>query len=115
HPTHDPHGDPIPALDGSLPRRSEGQLRHAPLGARLTVARIPAHDPAQLRSLVAGGLTPGAELSVLEHDPAFGTLSLSVGGERRVLSLEVASLVLVTPAPDLADAGTALMGAELMA
>jgi len=33
HPTYDPHGDPIPALDGSLPSRDELRLSALPVGA----------------------------------------------------------------------------------
>ena len=107
HPTHDPHGDPIPALDGSLPSRSEWSLSRVPAGERAVIARIPAHDPAQVRSLVASGLTPGAELTMLGSDPAFGTLTLRLaGGPDLTLSLQVAERVLVTsPLPHAAGAG----------
>ncbi|WP_425146328.1 metal-dependent transcriptional regulator [Deinococcus sp.] len=101
HPTHDPHGDPIPALDGSLPSRSEVSLGLLAAGQRAAVARIPARDPAQLRSLVASGLTPGAELHLLSSDAAFGTLTLRLsGGHDLTLSIQVAQHVLVTIIPD---------------
>ena len=107
HPTHDPHGDPIPALDGSLPSRPELSLDRLPVGDSAVVARIPAHDPAQLRSLVAGGLTPGAELRLLSSDPAFGTLTLRLGsGAQLTLSLQVAEAVRVTPGRASAQSST---------
>ncbi|GGR27233.1 metal-dependent transcriptional regulator [Deinococcus ruber] len=96
HPTHDPHGDPIPALDGSLPRRDELHLSAAPVGSAAVIVRVPGQDPAQLRSLVASGLVPGANISVLHHHPAFGTLTIQLGSETRTLALSVADLVYVT-------------------
>ena len=98
HPTHDPHGDPIPALDGSLPCRAEVALSGLTSAVWAVVAQIPARDPAQLRALVQAGLTPGAELRLEGLDPAFGTLHLNFrNGRELTLSLEVAGQVRVTP------------------
>ena len=96
HPTHDPHGDPIPALDGTLPAREERPLSALPTGALAWVVRVPDSDPAQLRALMAAGLTPGARLTITRIEPAFGTLTLLVGEQERTLSLGVASRVWVT-------------------
>ncbi|WP_188964853.1 metal-dependent transcriptional regulator [Deinococcus aquiradiocola] len=97
HPTHDPHGDPIPALDGSLPSRDETALSQLPVHEWVVVAQIPARDAAQLRGLVQAGLTPGAHLQVLHLDPAFGTLRLGLRDHSELtLSLHVAEQVRVT-------------------
>ena len=98
HPTHDPHGDPIPALDGSLPSRPEMALSQLTPADWAQVAQIPARDPAQLRALVQAGLTPGAEVQLTSLDAAFGTLLLHFhGGRELTLSLQVAAQVRVTP------------------
>ena len=96
HPTHDPHGDPIPALDGTLPEREERELTSLSPGVVAVVARVPGHDPEQLRALMYAGLTPGAQISVVRREPAFGTLTLEVSGAERTLSLAVAQQVKVT-------------------
>ena len=96
HPTHDPHGDPIPTLDGTVPVREERPLTELGEGVRAAVVRIPDSDPAQLRALMAAGLTPGAGVSVCRTEPAFGTLTLKMGGGECTLSLTVASRVYVT-------------------
>ncbi|WP_293912505.1 metal-dependent transcriptional regulator [Deinococcus sp.] len=96
HPTHDPHGDPIPALDGTLPVREERELTRLSPGISAVVARVPAHDPGQLRALMHSGLTPGAQISVVRLESAFGTLTLEVSGAERTLSLAVAQQVRVT-------------------
>jgi len=98
HPTHDPHGDPIPGLDGTLPSRAEVVLGALPCALWAVVAQIPARDAAQLRALVQAGLTPGAEVCVRSLDAAFGTLCLHFrDGHDLTLSLQVAGQVLVTP------------------
>ncbi|WP_424949873.1 metal-dependent transcriptional regulator [Deinococcus sp.] len=98
HPTHDPHGDPIPALDGTLPSRAEVALSSLPPALWAVVAQIPARDPAQLRALVQAGLTPGAELHLGGLDTAFGTVHLLFrDGRELTLSLQVAGQVRVTP------------------
>ena len=98
HPTHDPHGHPIPALDGSLPSRAEVALSQLPPAAWAMIAQIPARDAAQLRALVQAGLTPGAEVQLGSLDAAFGTLHLRLrGGQELTLSLQVAAQVRVTP------------------
>ncbi len=95
HPTHDPHGDPIPSLDGTLPVREERSLVALAVGAAAQVARVPDSDPAQLRALMAAGLTPGAQVSVRRSEPAFGTLTLDLGGAERTLAINVAARVFV--------------------
>ncbi|AWN23476.1 DtxR family transcriptional regulator [Deinococcus irradiatisoli] len=99
HPTHDPHGDPIPSLDGTLPVREERSLAALAVGVTARVARVPDSDPAQLRALMAAGLTPGAQVSVCRTEPAFGTLTLDLGGAERTLALNVAARVFVVVSP----------------
>lgn len=62
HPRVDPHGDPIPAPDGSLllPRTTMG-LRAAPSG-RYQVARVSDADVAVLAALAAVRVTPGVQI-----------------------------------------------------
>lgn len=96
HPAFDPHGDPIPALDGTLPRRDQRALSELRPGESGTIAQIPAHDPGQLRSLVTAGLTPGAPFVLNSLDAAFGTLTLGLAGGPVTLSLGVAERVRVT-------------------
>lgn len=95
HPTHDPHGDPIPALDGSFPNRDEIRLTALPVGVPAAISRVPGHNPDQLRSLVASGLVPGVQVVVQCQHPAFGTLTMTIGLEERTLALSVAELVYV--------------------
>ena len=65
HPTHDPHGDPIPDADLSLPEGdSWRQLASLPPGSRGTVVRVGPPDEASLTTLRRLGLGPGVLVKV---------------------------------------------------
>src|SRR5438093_5838321 len=49
HPTHDPHGDPIPTAEGTIVMPHLDNLLTCPMGTPLTVTRIADQDPAFLR------------------------------------------------------------------
>ncbi|OFE17264.1 transcriptional regulator [Humibacillus sp. DSM 29435] len=67
HPAADPHGDPIPAADGTVTRPAGTvNLSEAAPGA-FTVVRISDADPACLGRLLAVEVLPGAEILV-PHD-----------------------------------------------
>ncbi|MEO6310485.1 MAG: metal-dependent transcriptional regulator [Leifsonia sp.] len=64
-PTTDPHGDLIPASDGTLTRVPAVLLQDAAPGHRGTVLRISDREPDILRDLAADGILPGSSLTVL--------------------------------------------------
>lgn len=94
-PTHDPHGDPIPGLDGSLPRHATKPLAELEAGHAARVGRVAEDDPELLRQLVALGLTPGDEVRTLEAQPKLGLVRLEVAGRSRTLGIEAARRVWV--------------------
>jgi DtxR family transcriptional regulator, Mn-dependent transcriptional regulator len=94
-PTHDPHGEPIPALDGTLPRYATLALSDLPVGAQTRVGRVPERDPAFLRFVVDLGLKPGATLRVLEVNPQAGTITLQLEHATHTLGLEAARRLFV--------------------
>lgn len=94
-PTHDPHGDPIPTLGGTVPVRPERRLSQLAVGDLGVVARVPDSDAEQLRALVTAGLTPGAAVELRSVDAALGTLTVGIGKERLTLGLGVAAQVQV--------------------
>ncbi len=98
HPTHDPHGDPIPTRDGVLAPRAETSLAAVPPGA-YRVARLSSHDAALLGALDALGLLPGTAVT-LEAPVASegsGGLRLTRGGTALTLAIETARHVFVEP------------------
>ncbi|HWL64719.1 MAG TPA: metal-dependent transcriptional regulator [Actinomycetota bacterium] len=99
-PAADPHGHPIPAKDGSMPRFSSDRLWDIPDGRRTTVERVADEDPAALRYLAEAGIRPGAEIDVLRRGPVDGPLFVRVpgGGDpngETALSRELAASVWV--------------------
>ena len=80
HPTHDPHGAPIPTPDLVLDERDLLPLARLDVGRRATVVRVSDHDAALLRAVGAAGLYPGTRfrLTALADDGAV-TLDLLSG------------------------------------
>jgi DtxR family Mn-dependent transcriptional regulator len=93
HPSHDPHGDPIPSSDGSLPETPDRPLAELPDGARLHVARLRSQDADVLGHLASLGIEPGAEVEVVGREPRGGVLHLRVGERRCALSRDLAEIV----------------------
>ncbi len=94
-PRVDPHGHPIPSLEGHLPRRRLIRLDALEVGQTARIAEVSDHDPALLRHLADLGLKPGREIRLTERAPFGGPLTLEVDGEVRRLGLEVGSFVRV--------------------
>lgn len=66
-PTRDPHGDPIPARDGTVVRPAALPLGEYPADAVARVVRISDRDPEVLRELETAGVIPDAR--VAPHAP----------------------------------------------
>ncbi len=97
NPQIDPHGDPIPALDGTIAARDLVFLSDLPLKQHGTVSRIVDQSADVLRYLSDLGLIPGADLTLVERSPLNDTISLRVGTSRTIhtISTQVARKVLV--------------------
>ena len=93
HPTHDPHGDPIPPRDGEHHEHWGEPLAMAEPGTRFRVERVSSRDSAALRYLEELGIVPSAVLVVEERAPFGGPLWVSIGPQRRAVGLELAHLV----------------------
>lgn len=93
HPQHDPHGDPIPRSDGTLPDTPATPLAALEPGTSLRVARLLTQDAEVLTHLAALGIQPGARLTVRSREPLGGLLHVDADGAARALSKELATLV----------------------
>ncbi|WP_104083511.1 metal-dependent transcriptional regulator [Cryobacterium sp. Y11] len=87
-PTHDPHGDPIPAADGSVVREPSVLLAEAAVGHAGIVLRISDRDPLVLRELAADLIGPGTEFTLT----APLTIRLADGQSRLVTPAAAASI-----------------------
>ncbi len=93
HPTHDPHGDPIPPRDGPHEEVWGVALDSAAPGSRFLVDRVSDRDSAALRYLGELGVFPGVVVEVDEQEPFGGPRWVRVGGERRSLGAPLTRLV----------------------
>ncbi len=100
NPEIDPHGDPIPALDGTIAPRDLTLLAELPIDKQGTVSRIIDQTPEVLRYLSELGLIPGAHIVLTERAPLNDTVTIRVGNQDKIhtISTQVARKVLVSPA-----------------
>jgi DtxR family Mn-dependent transcriptional regulator len=68
-PTRDPHGDPIPAADGTVVERPTVALTSLEDGTHATFVRVSDSDPALLRELGRRRIRPGDRLEVVSVHP----------------------------------------------
>jgi len=90
-----PHGNPIPAADGSFKVEPATPLDRLRPGSRGAIATIQQEEPQLLQYLAALGLFPKTELEVEEVAPMGGPIVVRVGASRYALGREVASRILV--------------------
>lgn len=97
HPTLDPHGDPIPAKDGTIVQVDTQPLSRVTAGETVSVARIVDDANSELlRYLAQLGLTPGKVLRVMKHEPFEGPVTIMVGKETAVIGHQLAESILVS-------------------
>jgi DtxR family transcriptional regulator, Mn-dependent transcriptional regulator len=101
HPTHDPHGDPIPAADGSLEPDDSFPLSVAAAGQRVRIYRVGDEEAAKLAYLEEHGLTPGRLLKVKEVRAVDGVVTVEdAEGETRILGEPLAGSIFVRSASE---------------
>lgn len=99
YPSHDPHGEPIPTLEGHLPRSEDEPLVDQPSGRRLEVMRVRDEDPGVLRGLAEAGIFPGVTVEVVSG--VADGMALRVGEQERLLTAEEVTCIRVRSAdPD---------------
>ncbi len=97
-PAFDPHGDPIPSVDGTLPAGPDVQLADSKVGTRFVVQRVKTQDSDVLLHLTELGVAPGSEVVVLGREPRGNLLYLDHGdGKDFALSRDLAKLILGYP------------------
>lgn len=96
HPTVDPHGDPIPDRRGELPEPTGVPLDSIKPPATLQVVRVEHEDAGFLDYVKETGLTPGAQLYVVDRSQAAGTVTIRVADRESAISLESARRILCT-------------------
>jgi DtxR family Mn-dependent transcriptional regulator len=85
HPTHDPHGDPIPSAELEVEDEPTRSLDELDVGECGRLARVSDSEPEMLRYLQDLGIGIGDDLEVLGRQPFDGPLTVRFGAAQHVL------------------------------
>ncbi len=80
YPKRDPHGDPIPAPDGTLEEEEDKPLSEPEPGSRVRVSRVEDRDNSALSYLADRGLVPGKPLRIKEVRALDGVVTVEDEG-----------------------------------
>jgi DtxR family Mn-dependent transcriptional regulator len=95
HPSHDPHGSPIPARDGTISELSRLPLSEVPEGAHVEISEVWDRDPQILLRLDKLGLHPHAKAVVLHREPVDELMTIEVERRQIVVGKRTAKHVFV--------------------
>ena len=98
HPTHDPHGDPIPTAELELVADDSRWLTEVADGTQAVVSRVPDGDPELLRYLASLGIVPDQPIVLVGRAPFDGPVTIEIGGARHAIGLAVAEQIRVSGA-----------------
>ena len=93
HPTHDPHGDPIPSKDGVVPKMASLAITDAELETPYLIGRVKDQDPELLRYLEKTGIIPGVKVRVIEKAPFDGPVKVSLEEKEKTIGYSIAKQV----------------------
>jgi len=97
HPQIDPHGDPIPAKDGSVANVDQCSLIQLEHGQSAHITRLDDSHPEMLRYAADLGLRPNTRITLVESEPFGGSLRVRVGKTVHAIGRDLAHNVYVTP------------------
>ena len=101
-PRYDPHGDPIPNLEGIMQERNLQPLSTLRANSRARIRRFIMDDPAMLQNTQERGLVMGETLEVVERDPFEGPIQVRFSSERtQIIGYKMACAILVETVDDL--------------
>lgn len=100
HPTHDPHGDPIPDPNLVMPQKASIPLSTLRPPQATTIERVNADDAELLRHLRAQGLVPGSKLEVRAFSPFDGNLTIFIGEKEMVVGPAITRYIFVQEKED---------------
>lgn len=96
HPKTDPHGDPIPAADGSIEDHHTHCLAELGEGAPFLLVRVLDQSPEFLRYLSEAGLVLGAHGQVTGNRPEAGVITVQLESCRVTIGHAAAAKLLVS-------------------
>ncbi len=94
-PRFDPHGDPIPSVEGKFTLRNQTILANVQMGVVSTVVGVREHDDSFLTHLDDIGLSISRKVEIIEKYDYDDSLLVDVEGTRRSISSKVARNIYV--------------------
>lgn len=95
-PEYDPHGDPIPNIEGIMPERDLQPLSKLALHTPARIRRFVMDNPQMLQYTQERGLMMGKVLEVIARDPFEGPITLKIqSGNPIMIGHGLASFILV--------------------
>lgn len=96
-PAVDPHGDPIPGVDGGLEHSEYAALMEHNPGDVVKVMRVSDDDPEMLQHAAKLGVRLNKKLMVKEKRSFDGSMVVKVGSKVHVISQQMAGAIFVGP------------------
>ena len=97
HPSVDPHGDPIPDVDGAIHEPASTPISELPEGMPVELRRVDESDPERLRYIASIGLQPGVRVLVVDRQPFHGPITIEVEGQSHVIGHELGHVLRCVP------------------
>lgn len=94
-PQIDPHGDPIPAADGTMLQRTMIALSELEVNTPAIISRFTAESSEMLQHILDRDFKLNEAVRVIARDPFNGPITALVGTEERVIGHNVATHILV--------------------
>ncbi len=98
-PAIDPHGDPIPAKDGSVVAVAQCCLTDLACGQSAQIIRVSDAHPEMLRYAAGLGLRPQTRIMLVDAEPFGGSLRVRIGRTEHAIGRELAANIFVTIEP----------------
>lgn len=95
HPEFDPHGDPIPAVDGTMTQRTLQTLAELDLHLPARVSRFGDMTPEMLQYILERGFKLNLPIRVIARDPFEGPITILLDNVERVIGHTIANAILV--------------------
>ena len=99
NPSQDPHGAPIPTVDGTVDERPHRSLAELADGERARMVQVSDKNPQLLRYLAEIALQPGTEVTIVAQAPFGGPLTLRIGANEPMVGPDLAEQVRVELMP----------------
>lgn len=89
NPKFDPHGHPIPSVDGRIESLNEISLANAEIGTEAKISHLEDDNPDLLSYLEKLQLLPGKKIKILSKEPFYGPITIDCEGDKLIIGYEV--------------------------